>query len=168
MNKRVFYHMVEISPAHVPSHAGVLAEVHGEAFADAWDADAFASALAQPGAFGFIAVDEDDEPLGFVLLRAVVFDAGGEAEVLTIATRPQRRRQGVARQLMTTALTAAIERGVTRVFLDVAQDNAPARALYDDLGFGQVGRRKAYYARGKMGGENPRVDALVMALDVGV
>lgn len=161
MYKADAFHMVEISPAH----AEVLARVHGEAFATPWSAAAFASALAQPGAFGFIAArDDDEEPLGFVLLRASIFEAGGggEAEILTLATRPRARRLGVARRVINAALTAAGERGVTRVFLDVAEDNVSALALYKCLGFSEVGRRKAYYARG----QQPRMDAVVMALDI--
>lgn len=143
-------------------HASVLAAIHGEAFTEAWDADAFASALDQPGAFGFIAT-EDDEPLGFALLRAALFDGGGgEAEVLSIATRPQARRRGAARQLMQAALERARTWHIERVFLEVAEDNSGARGLYQSLGFTQVGRRKAYYARA---GSAPK-DALIMALDL--
>ena len=143
------------------AHDAVLAVLHGEAFAEGWSADAFASALAQPGAFGFIAsAGAEGEPLGFALLRATRFADGGEAEVLTIATRPHARRQGVARALMDAALAQARAWGVTRVFLEVAADNAAAQALYGCLGFATVGRRKGYYARA----EGPPQDALVMAL----
>ena len=157
------FHMVEITQAH----AAVLAHMHGEAFAVGWDAGAFLSALQQPGAFGFIVAQNDgDEPLGFALLRAVFFadgtEGGGEAEVLTIATRPLARHQGVARLAMDAALKHACERGTERVFLEVSEDNAAARALYESLGFCEVGRRKAYYARG----QDARVDAIVMALDL--
>lgn len=163
-------HLLELTPAHAVTHAGVLAALHGAAFPDApWGAEAFASALGQPGAFGFIAVHGDDgkdeEPLGFVLMRAALFaegDGGGEAEVLSIATRPDRRRRGVARTLMEAALTRARALGATRAFLEVAADNAAAQRLYAGLEFAEVGRRKAYYARA----QGPRVDALVLALDL--
>ena len=157
------FHKVEITTAH----ADVLARLHGEAFVESWDVEAFVSALHQPGALGFIAArDTDDEPLGFVLLRVSVFDpeSGGEAEVLTLAVRPFARRLGVARGLMDAALAALAEQGVTRVFLEVAADNVAAAALYTNLGFVEVGRRKAYYARGPQ----PRMDAIVMARDVGL
>jgi len=152
------FQRVEITPAHID----VLAELHGEAFNEGWDASAFLSALSQPGAFGFI-VTQGDEPLGFALLRAATFQGGGgEAEVLTIATRPSALRQGVARTAMAAAITRAGALGVERVFLEVAEDNLAARGLYESLGFGDVGRRKAYYERGS----NSRMDAIVMALDV--
>lgn len=165
MVKDQSFHRVEIIPAHAPVYVEVLARVHGEAFAESWNSESFASALQQPGALGFIAArDADDEPLGFVLLRVSLFEPGeGEAEVLTLATRPFARRLGVARALMNAALAAAVKQGVTRVFLDVAADNDAALALYTNLGFAEIGRRKAYYGRGK----NPRMDAIVLARDVG-
>jgi ribosomal-protein-alanine N-acetyltransferase len=65
---------------------------------------------------------------------------------------------------MNAALTTAAKQGVTRVFLDVAADNVAALALYESLGFAEVGRRKSYYARGL----DPRMDAIMMARDIGV
>ena len=41
------------------------------------------------------------------------------------------------------------ERGIARITLDVAEDNAPARALYDRLGFAEDGRRPNYYTTGR-------------------
>ena len=52
--------------------------------------------------------------------------------------------------------------GAVRLFLEVAEDNVAARALYERAGFGQIGRRKAYYAAPDGG----RTDALVLALDL--
>lgn len=150
------------------THAAVMAAVHAKAFVDGWSADAMATALAQPGAFALMALQDDETPLGFVLIRAAVFapvasdGGGGEGEVLTIATHPHARRQGVARALMTTALDKLRAMGVARVFLEVAVDNAPARGVYQSLGFEAVGERKGYYAR--PGGV--RVDALVLAFDL--
>lgn len=146
-----------------PWAAEILARVHGEAFFEPWDAAAIASALDQPGAFAWVAQRDDGEPLGFVLVRAALFaDGGGEAEVLTIATRPQARRRGVARALMEAVLGKLRALGAGRLFLEVADDNAPARALYESLGFQEVGRRPAYYARAT----GAPADAIVMAADI--
>jgi len=150
------------------THVEVLAALHAESFDEGWSAASFDTTLRMPGAYGFMAVNRtDDEPLGFALFRAALFGdsvsgGGGEAEVLTIATRPQARGQGVARALMAQGLDLAAELGVQTMFLEVAADNAAALSLYRSLGFEQTGRRKAYYAR--PGGL--RVDALVMACEV--
>ena len=141
-----------------PPYAGVLAEIHVQAFDQPWDEASMLSALVQPGAFALLAHDDAGEPLGFVLLRV----AGDEAEVLTIATLPKARRRGVARILMEDACEVVRERGASRVFLEVADDNTAARGLYDRLGFTQVGLRRGYYTR--TGGA--RVDARVLALDL--
>ena len=139
-----------------PAHAQILAHIHGEGFTEPWSIDALTGALAAPGAFALIAQDEDGEPLGFVLMRL----GGGEAEVLTIATRPAVQRAGVARALMEAAMIKVLGTGAQKLFLEVADDNAPAQALYAGLGFAEVGRRKAYYTRA----QNMRVDAIVMSL----
>jgi len=140
------------------SYVNVLAELHTEGFDAPWSAAAFESALASPGTYALIAKDEQDEPLGFVLIRTVA----DEAEILTILTRPNARRSGVARGLMVEASKQASRHHVKKMFLEVAVDNPAAHGLYTDLGFKEVGRRKAYYDRGDGG----RVDAVVMTLEL--
>jgi ribosomal-protein-alanine N-acetyltransferase len=137
-------------------HAGALAQVHGQAFEAPWSQDAFAQLLDSPGVLGMWAEAEDLG--GFDLWRA----AGGEAEVLTLAVRPARRRQGLARALLDAALGLARAAGAEQAFLEVAADNPAALALYQGADFVPAGRRPAYYAR-KSG---PRVDALVLARDL--
>jgi len=145
------------------THVDVLAALHGESFDEGWSASSFDTTLRMPGAYGFMAVRRtDDEPLGFALFRAALFDGeDGEAEVLSIATRSQARGQGVARALMAQGLQLTAELGVQTMFLEVAADNASALALYQAMGFAQSGQRKAYYARP----DGERVDALVMRLE---
>lgn len=52
--------------------------------------------------------------------------------VVNVWTHPDWRRQGLARQLVTLCLTAAQERGITRVSLGTSE---MGRALYEELGF---------------------------------
>ncbi len=61
----------------------------------------------------------------------------GCAEVRDVWVRPEHRRRGVARALMSALEDAAREHGETRIGLSVAQDGhaAPARALYEALGY---------------------------------
>ena len=92
----------------------------------------------------------------FILIRAVL----DEAEILTLAVRPEARRKGYARGLVEAAAALARAAGVCQLYLEVAEDNAAALALYRATGFVEVGRRPGYYAR--VGG--PDVAALLLAL----
>jgi ribosomal-protein-alanine N-acetyltransferase len=134
------------------AHCEVLAALHATAFAEPWPAEAFARLLSAPGAAAMIARGDDGEPAGFVLCR----HAGGESEILTIAVRPQSRRRGTARALVSAAC-AALPEDVGEIFIEVAESNAPGRALYAALDFRTVGRRAGYYVAG-----SGREDALVM------
>jgi len=131
-----------------------MAVLHAQAFDEPWSAKAFEELMASPGVFA-LAV-EDRRLVGLILMRAVA----GEAEVLTLAVAPGRRRQGVAHGLLDAGLATAIAAGAERAFLEVAEDNGPAIALYRASGFTDAGRRPGYYARR---GSAP-VDALVLAV----
>lgn len=134
-----------------------LARIHASAFAQNWTARSMADLLAAPGAFAFVA-EEQGAPQGFVLVRA----AGGEAEILTVAVRPEARRRGLGRCLVRAAAGKALAMGAGALFLEVAVDNEPALRLYESLGFAQAGRRRAYYTR-KNG---PPGDALTLKVEL--
>lgn len=140
-------------PATDPGElAQALADLHAEAFDAPWSAQAFADLLGQVG----VALEGEND--GFILIRTVV----DEAEILTLAVRPSARRQGLGARLVRAAARHAAASGATRMFLEVAEDNAPARALYGALGFDAAGRRPRYYPRA----EGPAVDALLLVLNL--
>lgn len=82
-----------------------------------------------------------------------------EVHLLAIATHPDRRRAGVGRLLMDHLLAIAHARAARLITLEVRRSNAPAIALYEQLGFVAVGVRRAYYAEDSE-------DALVMTLEL--
>jgi ribosomal-protein-alanine N-acetyltransferase len=127
-----------MSPAYAPAYASVFAALHAQAFPrERWDEASFATLLAQPGMHGFL-----DERGGFLLLRIVL----DEAEIITIGvTAP---RQGIATALLAQGIAHCRAAGVKTIHLEVAEDNASARALYTAQNFVQTGRRKTYYAGG--------------------
>jgi ribosomal-protein-alanine N-acetyltransferase len=142
-----------------PVRAGTLgdlphiANLHGECFDDAWDIEFLRCLLAQPGAFSAVVMDQD-VLAGFVLARA----NAGEAEILSLGVGAPWRRRALATALVRTMLERASGAGAVEVFLEVAVDNIPARALYGALGFREVGLRPAYYGRGG----RPGTDALIL------
>ncbi len=129
-----------------------LAALHAEAFDTPWSAAAFADLLSQTG----VALEGEGD--GFILIRTVA----DEAEILTLAVRRSARREGLGARLVRAATDRAAASGATRMFLEVAEDNAPARALYSGLGFEPAGRRPRYYPRA----EGPAVDALLLVLNL--
>lgn len=126
-----------------------LAALHATAFDAPWDAAAFTDLLAGTGVF----VVEGEA--GFILMRAVA----DEAEILTLAVRPDARGRGEGRRLTAEGIAGAAALGAERVFLEVADDNAPALAVYHRAGFAEVGRRPGYYARP----DGSRRDAILLA-----
>jgi ribosomal-protein-alanine N-acetyltransferase len=125
--------------------AALFAEIHAESFpADqAWGSSAISLMLGLPGHFGLLATKQD-QPLGFALGRV----QAGEAEILTIAVRPRAWRLGIGRLLLRALMTEAAQRGAAELFLEVAESNTNARALYSSAGARKVGRRPRYYADG--------------------
>ena len=131
-------------------HAAVLAALHAESIAPPWSTETFATLLGQPGVAGWIAAD-NEEPVGLLLARA----AADEAEILTLAVLAHRRRCGIATHLMEQLVAWAAIANTRRLFLEVAEDNVAARALYERWAFAIAGRRADYYAPGS--------DALLLA-----
>ena len=74
--------------------------------------------------------------------------APGEAELLNLAVDPAFRRHGVASALL--EVLGAQAQGT--VFLEVAEPNTAAIALYRRLGWEQVGLRAGYYDHGTING----------------
>lgn len=129
-----------------------LADLHAAAFAAPWDVAAFADLLGQSGVFAEADTD------GFILIRV----AADEAEILTLAVRPEARRRGLGGRLVEAAAVRAAAAGAGRLFLEVADDNPAARALYARCGFEAAGRRRGYYP----GEDGARTDALILALNL--
>ncbi len=140
-----------------PAHAGVIAALHGACFETPWDERAVADILAMPGAGGLLAGFDADNPGAFVLYRR----AADEGEIISIGVIPEGRRKGLARALLGAMLGRLGEQGVARLFLEVDEHNAAARAFYEKAGFTAAGRRAGYYGRGK-----DKSDAVVYALKV--
>ncbi|MBV9511150.1 MAG: GNAT family N-acetyltransferase [Caulobacteraceae bacterium] len=137
-----------------PGDAQALAALHGASFETAWSAADITNLLDDQGGFGLVVHDETGGACAFVLVRVVL----DEAEILTIAVAPARRRQGLARTLVEAAAHLAGAQGAAGLLLEVAVDNPAAIALYHGAEFADVGRRRGYYARK---GAAP-ADALVM------
>lgn len=93
------------------------------------------------------------------VLGVMAAAGAGEADIQTLGVAPELRRQGWARTLLNTGLRWAHERGATLMFLEVRESADVAQALYQQLGFTEIGRRPNYYPGGKEA-------AIVMRTDI--
>lgn len=78
---------------------------------------------------------------GFIVWRVVA----DQAEIITIGVHPDARRGGIATAMLVLAETDAKKRGATKMFLEVADNNRPARAMYEHNGYKQINIRPKYY-----------------------
>ena len=160
---------IEAGVAHGPA----IALLHKRCFDESWTAFTVRQILGLPGAFGLLAVEKGEKGeggekgdsdagapclLGFALCRT----AGGECELLSIAVAPPTRNRGIGAALLAGVVDRARERAVSRMFLEVAEDNVIAQQLYRTHGFRPVGRRANYYRRR----QGPATAALTFAVSL--
>lgn len=137
--------------------AGALHALYSDCFEEPFAEASFRTLLDSPGMWAVFACLEG-VPVGFAIARHVA----DEAEVISIGVAAAARRQGIGAALLADVMTRAVAYGAASIFLEVAEDNAPAIALYLSAGFEKVGRRPGYYPRKTSGA----VAALNMRYDV--
>ena len=142
--------------AATPLDASHFADIHRKCFDDPWTEDNFRALLSDATVLGTVSGGDAIECC--LLVRT----AADEAEVLTLATIPQARRKGLASLLLEAAIREMAAGGVRSFFLEVAENNRPALALYAKSGFRAVGKRPNYYVS-KQGGA---VNALILRQDL--
>lgn len=94
-----------------------------------------------PAARCWVAEGEHGAVIGMLVLWLIV----DEAHIATIATKPEYRRQGVAQELLVSALIFARDEGAKTAFLEVRENNVAAQSMYRKYGFVETGRRPHYY-----------------------
>ena len=90
------------------------------------------------------AVIRDTDGTALAVGRVAVHRTARWTGVAAIHTAERARRRGLSRVILRDLLTAAAQSGATRAYLEVEEDNVPARNLYESLGFGTAHK---YHAR---------------------
>ena len=142
-----------MTPADVPHVAAVERAV----YPFPWSEGIFRDCLR----VGYLCrVAEND---GEIVSYGIVAMGAGEAHILNICVAGHVRGRGIGRRMMQLLLERSLQAGMQDVFLEVRPSNPRAIALYQSLGFHEVGRRRAYYQA-----EVGREDALVLKLSMPV
>ena len=118
-------------------------------FSDPWSEKSILSELENPLSCWLVAMD-GERLAGYVGSQTVL----GETDMMNLAVDPDYRRKGLGKELILSLIEALRQRESRCLTLEVRDSNAPARALYEGLGFQEIGRRKNYY-------RNPKEDALI-------
>ena len=119
-------------------------------FSDPWSENSIASELENKLAHWLVA-QEGKMVAGYIGSQTVM----GETDMMNVAVHPDFRRRGIAEALVKRLVEDLQAMESHCLTLEVRASNAPAIALYEKLGFSQIGRRKNYY-------RNPREDALIL------
>jgi ribosomal-protein-alanine N-acetyltransferase len=134
-----------------------LAQLHGESFHRGWGEGEFETMLTERNTLVH-RLRVGHKVIGFAVSRM----AADEAEILSIAVASSYRGRGLSRNLLLTHLGHLAGHGVRTIFLEVEENNQPARRLYERAGFSVAGRRERYYQQ--PGGE--QLNALLMRRDL--
>ncbi len=127
-----------------------VAALEAICFHDPWSEKSIQGELTNPLSC-WITACIDGRVVGYVGSQTVL----DESDMMNIAVAPDFRRCGIAEQLIAALVDALRARGSHSLTLEVRASNMPARALYEKLGFFEVGLRKNYY-------RTPKEDALIL------
>ena len=141
--------MIEIKKM-TAAHVDAVAQLETICFSTPWSSNSITNELINPLSLWLVA-EEDGILLGYIGSQTVM----DEADMMNVAVEPSARRRGVAERLVSRLVCDLGCLGVKRLTLEVRVSNEPAIALYNKLGFVQVGRRPNYY-------RNPKEDALIL------
>lgn len=132
------------------SHVEAIAALEKRCFSDPWSVNSVTAELNNPLSLWLVAMDGQNLA-GYVGSQSVL----GWADMMNLAVAPEYRRQGIGEKLVSQLILQLQAGNVTCLTLEVRVSNDPAIALYEKMGFSQVGRRPNYY-------HNPKEDALIL------
>ena len=138
--------IVKMNESHVPA----VAALEKICFSDPWSENSVASELKNKLALWLVA-EENGAVAGYIGSQTCT----DESDVMNVAVHPDFRRRGIGEALVNALVAELKAMGSHCLTLEVRASNAPAIALYEKMGFHEIGRRKNYY-------RNPREDALIL------
>lgn len=83
----------------------------------------------------------DNTAVGFAGIKQVL----DEADIMNIVTKKDLRGNGIGTLLFKHIIDYAIKKGITKLTLEVNENNITAINLYKKFGFEQISKREKYY-----------------------
>ena len=132
------------------AHVAAVAKLEEACFSMPWSEHSVRSELSNPLSLWLVAMD-GETLVGYIGSQSVM----GEADMMNVAVNSAYRRRGIGEKLIVELIEKLKGNQVYALTLEVRNSNVGAIALYEKLGFAQVGRRPNYY-------KNPKEDALIL------
>ena len=142
--------IIRMNESHVASVAAIEKECFGR---DAWSERSVAGELTNALALWLVAV-EGERVAGYVGSQTVC----NETDMMNVAVTADFRRRGIGEKLVNALVEELKAMDSHCLTLEVRASNTPAQAMYEKLGFAEIGRRPRYY-------QNPKEDALILRKD---
>ena len=139
--------IIRMNESHVASVAAIEKECFGR---DAWSEKSVSGELTNALALWLVAV-EGEIVAGYVGSQTVC----NETDMMNVAVTADFRRRGIGEQLVTALVEELKAIDSHCLTLEVRASNTSAQAMYEKLGFAEIGRRPRYY-------QNPKEDALIL------
>ena len=127
-----------------------VVDIEQNLFSVPWTKEGFLTYLMKKDTMFFV-VEEKERILGYCSMMTVL----DEGDILNVAVRSDRQKEGIGQFLVDSMLRMAEMQGIKLVHLEVRQGYETARRLYQRLGFKEDGLRRNYY-------ENPVENAVLM------
>ena len=118
-------------------------------FDDFWNESTFENEITSSNSF-YIVAKSQHKIVGFAGFKYVL----DEADIMNLVTKKNKRNNGIATQLLIHLFENAKSKKISKLTLEVNENNLPAIHLYEKLGFRKIAERKKYY--------NNTYDALIM------
>ena len=131
-----------------------VVDIEQNLFSVPWTKEGFLTYLMKKDTMFFV-VEEKERILGYCSMMTVL----DEGDILNVAVRSDRQKEGIGQFLVDSMLRMAEMQGIKLVHLEVRQGNETARRLYQRLGFKEDGLRRNYY-------ENPVENAVLMTKEM--
>lgn len=131
-----------------------IEDVERQCFSQPWSLDSLVQELSNPHAV-YRTACLDGKTAGYAGMHHII----DEGYITNIAVLPSYRRRGIAKALLDDMLEYAGKNGLSMLTLEVRENNAAARYLYESYGFKNVGRRKNFY-------QSPTEDGIIMTREL--
>jgi ribosomal-protein-alanine N-acetyltransferase len=128
-----------------------IVAIEAASFSNPWTRDMYVRELQNPDVSFLYVLRGVEGVIGFCSFWLVL----DELHINNLAVRGEFRGRGAGTALLDHALREGASRGAERATLEVRRSNAPARRLYERLGFEVAATRPNYYV-------SPPEDALIL------